>query len=221
MFKLILTIHTIFFLLLTSCDGIIFNYYPSREGNQPLDGSLVSVDFTGKIYYPVGNLNYIKNNENRDNRVYFASAKLYNDAQYNISNEYLEQYGKLLKVDAEELDNQLKNEQFNINSAEIVAKMENGTFMPHPMKGNILAMQNLKDSQNKIAYPDYLDEYIDVYVDGKNKIDKTSVNNEKNTKRAILYINSSTRDRYVDYYLAWNEEYSGNNEEQYFEKPIE
>jgi len=209
-------------LLLCSCDGVIANHYASRL-NGPIDGSKSSNKERFEIvYYPNGNLEHLNDRKTRNNNVYFASAKRYNDLQYDVAKDYLENYAKFLKIDAKELEQMVKNEQLGVKGEEISRKMEVGELPVHPFKGNVLVIQKLKDEDDKIAFPDYMSEFLDIYqgVEGKN--DKPVEVQEKNTSSNSVYAMNAVdfRDAYVDYYLSLSNEYAENNPVVFKEKKL-
>ena len=203
-------------------DGIIGNHYASRA-NQPIDGSLIGGKFdTEDKYYPNGNLEHLNDRKFRDNDIFFKSERRYNRLKYDIAKEYVGNYMKYLKVDAKELEYGLANEVYGLKGEEILAKIENGTLQPYPMKGNILAMQVLQDEHNKIAFPDYMDEYLDIYEDNKEKEIQQHfdiISEDREYPEEMLY--TDPRDRYLHKYLAFvddlNEENRKNFEEIKFE----
>ena len=206
-------------LLFCSCDGVIANHYPNRI-NGPIDGSKSKNKERFEIvYYPQGNLNHLDDRKRRDNNVYFASAKRYNELQYNIAKGYLENYAKFLKIDAKELEQMLKNEQLGVRGDEILAKMEVGDLPVHPLKGNVLVMQKLKDEDDKIAFPDYMDDFLNIYSDDTKKAKKIE---EKETANSPIYAMNvaNFRDAYVDYYLSLSNEYAENNPSVFKEKDL-
>ena len=204
------------------CDGIIANHYASRE-NQPLDGSIIGNKISSSTAkYPQGNLDYLTDIRTRNNKTYFASARMYNENNHLIASEYVKNYKKYLKVDAKELENGLKNRQYGVPGAALLQKMEAGTLQSYPLAGNIVVMQDLNDKENKIAFPDYMDEYMDVYTSNtkQEKQKKTLV--QENNNDFLLQNNGKTpRDRYVNKFLAWNDGYSINNKEAYKEQPLD
>ena len=180
-----------------------------REGNNPVDGKKVSSkEYTNDdvLFYPKENLDYVKNDKNADQTRYFASAEMYNDTGYDLTNDYLGNYMKQLKVDTDAIDEQIKNGNINTKGSELLEKMEYGGLRAHPVSGNIKVMQWLKDRKDKIAYPEYIADYIDVYVGVKQKKAVRNADFEDIIIDQSKEINADNiRDYYVNYYLAFNE----------------
>ena len=212
------------FLSLTNCAFV--NHYAMREGNTPVDGKKVSSkEYTNDdvLFYPKENLDYVKNDKKADRQRYFASAEMYNDTGYDLSNDYLGNYMKQLKVDTDTIDEQIKNGNINTKGSELLEKMEYGGLKAHPVSGNIKVMQWLKDNKDKIAYPEYIAEYVNVYVDVKPKKEIRNADFEDATINQTKAINADNiRDYYVNYYLAFNEDYADITSKQveFKEKPL-
>ena len=220
MFKYICIIFQI--LWLCGCDGIIANHYPNRV-NGPIDGSKIkNKERFEVVYYPQGNLSHLDDRKKRDNNVYFASARRYNDLQYNVAKGYLENYAKFLKIDAKELEQMLKQEQLGVRGEEILAKMEVGDLPVHPLKGNVLVMQKLKDEDDKIAFPDYMDEFLNVFPNDTSKAEKIKKEKQETISSPIYAMSAvDFRDTYVDYYLSLSNEYAENSPSVFKEKDLD
>ena len=188
------------------CDGIIMNHYASRA-NEPIDGTYGNKRFNSKdVNYTQGNLEHLTDRKKRDNNLYYASAKKYNTMNYQIAKEYLGNYQKFLRVDAKELENGMKEEQYGVKGKDLVRKMEAGILPVYPLRGNIEEMQILKDEYNKIAFPDYMDEYLNVYKN--NDEDKVVVANaDYDDTQYFAEYSVRSRDDYIYRYLgAFNED---------------
>ena len=184
----------------SGCDGVLSNHYASRA-HEPLDGTYGNSRFdSNDVSYTQGNLEYLNNKNNRNNKIYYASAQKYNDINYNIAKEYISNYQKFLKVDAKELENCLRNEQYEQKSDDILKKMEAGILPKRPMNGNIEIMQTLKDEKNKIAFPDYMDEYLVVYNNKRGNVIK-DVSGDTDSQNHTVAYNLNSRDDYVNYYF--------------------
>ena len=213
----------IFILLsITGCNGLIFNHYASRP-NDPIDGTFGNKRFdSDDVKYTQGNLAYLKDRKKRNNDLYFKSAEAYNDLNNKIANDYLDDYQKYLKVDAKALENGLKNNQFGIKGSEILRKMENGTLPVYPVRDNITEIQRLKDEENKVAVPEYMLAFLDIYIDNIEKEKKQETEEiESQHNGALLAFLTNDRDSYVKTYL---ELYGGENEKNkrvFAELPLE
>ena len=83
-----------------------------------------------------------------------------------------------------------------------LAKMEAGHLVARPMQGNIEIIQALKDEKNKIAFPDYMAEYLNAYDDGISSVD-AGKNIDDKEDVALKHENDQrmkNRDDYVEYY---------------------
>ena len=179
---------------ISGCDGILSNHYASRA-HEPLDGTYGNARFdSNDVSYTQGNLEYL------NNKIYYASAQKYNDISYSVAKEYISNYQKFLKVDTKELENRLRNEQYEQKSDDILKKMEAGVLPKRPMNGNIEIMQTLKDEKNKIAFPDYMDEYLAMYNDKRNDAIENN-SSDFNSQNYIVAYDLNSRDGYVDYYF--------------------
>jgi hypothetical protein len=221
----------LFFLVLflcTGCDGIIMSkkaYYP----NGPVDGSSLFGSKFNKddVRYAQGNLKYLDNIKTRNNSVYFSSIEEYNVLNYKIAKTYINNYKNFLKIDPDELELLLKQEQYGKKKEDIFDMMEIGILPKRPIKNNISTMQALNDEHNKIAFPDYMNEYLDVKNEQNNdkKTDFFAFNdneygerkkNEIDTISADMY----DRDVYIDTYLNSLSGNYGSNAERYTEEPL-
>ena len=129
---------------------------------------------------------------------------------------------KYLKVDAKELEFGLSNDLYGLKSEEILAKMESGTLQPYPIKGNIIAMQTLQDEYNKIAFPDYMDEYLDIYENKKEKeIQQYFDVINDNMEYPVEMLYRDPRDRYLYKYLAFVDDLNEDERENFAEIKFE
>lgn len=197
---------------LFNCGGLHINHYTEKNASKPIDGNLFTKgEFSNKPqYYPQGNLEYMNDISKRDNKIFFASCREYNDLPYNIASDYLNEYDILLKTNAEELENEIKKGNFGTTSYKMTEKMELGEMRKYPLKENILSIQNLYNEQEKVAKPLYLKEYLDKYdtqkdddlkkqeVEIKNDIDKNVEISEKLSKE-------EKRKKYVEHFLAMSD----------------
>ena len=209
--------------LLTGCNPLVVNHYANR-GSNPVDGAKVgsSVYADAETVYPEENLSFLKNKNDLDYKKYYASAKMYHTDKYNVSNVYMKDYTKLLAVDADDLENRLKEEQFNIPSGELLRKMETGTAMQRPIEGNVREMQYLKEEQKVVAYPDYMVAYLDPYVKRK-QAKEVVVEQESDfiaTSHTDKKLEGDVRTAYVDYFLQWSAETNNEDREYYKERPL-
>lgn len=230
MFRFLLIIFIQIFI--TGCDGKVSNYY-SKGVSKPVDGTYTdSKIYTTTTYYPKDNLNYLNNRRKRNNDKYFASSKMYIDKKYEITSSYLKRYEDYLKVDANELTKEIHAKNDTKNSTEETKKMEFNELASYPMRDNILMLQNLKDTDNKIAIPSCIADFFE--EKNKKNINKFSNinaitdvtiadddNNDVYISNAEKKINKgSIRDDYVNSFLSWNEDYIGNNEKKFTEEPL-
>ena len=222
MFYRIITFIT--FLFLSNC--ALVNHYAMRDGNNPVDGQKVDTKkYTAdnRRLYPMGNLDYINDKENRNTEKYFSSAKYYNDKKYDIANEYLGRYMKQVKIDTDQLEEQIKNGNVNTKGSELLAQMEHGEFKVHPVKGNVKFMQWLKDNKDKIAYPNYMDDFMDIYApQTKKKVVKNKDFEDAVIDQSKVLASENVRDYYVNYYLAFNDDFTETEGKQvvFQEKPL-
>lgn len=214
--------------LCVGCDGVIMSkkaYYP----NGPVDGSSLFGSKFNKddVRYAQGNLKYLDNIKARNNSVYFSSIEEYNVLNYKIAKTYIDNYKNFLKIDPDELELVLKQEQYGRKKEDIFNMMEIGILPKHPIKNNISTMQALSDEHNKIAFPDYMSEYLDVKNE-KNDDKKTdffafndneSSEGKKNENKTIS-TDMYNRDVYIDTYLNSLSGNYSSNAEQYREEPL-
>lgn len=201
-----------FSFFLFNCGGLNINHYTEKNASKPIDGNLFTKgEFANKPkYYPQGNLEYMTDLTKRDNKVFFASSREYNDLQYNISSDYLNEYDMLLKTNAEELEDEIKKGNFGTTSYKMMEKMEVGEMRKYPLKENIISIQNLYNENEKIAKPLYLKDYLDKYdkqqdlglneqkVEIRNNIDEKVEISEKLSK-------DEKRNKYVQHFLAMSD----------------
>ena len=189
-------------LIICGCDGVIANHYAVR-GNEPLDGTFGNSRFdSNDVSYTQCNLEYLNDRKTRNNNLDFASAKKYLEMNHQIAYEYVDNYQKFLKVDAKELEHGLKVDQYGVKGSDILRKMEAGHLVARPMQGNIEIIQALKDEKNKIAFPDYMAEYLNAYDDGISSVD-AGKNIDDKEDVALKHENDQrmkNRDDYVEYY---------------------
>ena len=205
---------------LSGCNGIIFNHYASRY-SQPLDGTYGNDRFDpNDVNYTQGNLEYLKDRKTRNNVIYYASARKYNQLNYEIAKEYIGNYQKYLKVDSKALEDEMKKEHLGVKGEEILNKMELGELPVHPLRGNIEAMQKLYDEDNKIAFPDYMSEYLDIYANGAEKKNIKQLEGDNDPMYAFADINVYDRDSYVKKYLGWSDDYNGLHKIEYEEESL-
>lgn len=211
-------------LFITNCS--IVNHYAMRDGNNPVDGQKVNTkkytDDNVRLY-PSGNLDYMNDKEKRNTKKYFASAKYYNDKKYDIANDYLGRYMKQIKIDTDQLEEQIKNGNINTKGSELLDKMEHGDFKVHPLKGNVKFMQWLKDNKDKIAYPDYMADIMDIYIpQTKKKEIKNKDFEDVVIDQSKALASENVRDYYVNYYLAFNDGFAEIEGKQvaFQEKPL-
>ena len=196
---------TICVFILSGCNGIVLNYHPNIE-NRPIDGSFGNPRFNSKnVRYARGNLEYLTNRTERNNAIYFASVSSYDEIDHCIAKEYIDNYQKFLNVNSEELEEIMRNEHKGANSYEILRKMEEGTLPKYPIGNNVRIMQLLKDKKNKIAFPDYMEYYIDKYSidenDNKNNELFATIERDENEMIYSETNEINDRDSYVNYYL--------------------
>ena len=189
----------------TGCDGIIMSKRVVRS-NGPIDGTSLSGSRFKKndIRYAQGNLKYLNNRKTRDNSIYFASINEYNTIDYKIAKDYINNYQKFLKVDPDELEYMLKVEQYGKKNKDISRMMEAGVLPKHPVENNIRTIQLLNEEDNKMAFPDYISEYLDVNRKNDNsKTDMYAFNDdyEKKADYDTENIQKYNRDSYIDVYL--------------------
>ena len=197
-------------LSLCNCNGVIMNHYASRA-HQPLDGTNGNSRFNSEdVSYAIGNLEYLNDREARNNNLYFASARKYNQIKYQIAHDYILNYQKFVKVDAKELEHRFADEQKHTSRQKLLKQMESGTLPVRPLQGNIEAMQNLKDEKNKIAFPDYMDEYLTPYNQQNDTIIQKQTTQENQNDEHFIAFAITDRDSYVQHYL-----YDINNDGQY------
>ena len=182
---------------LSGCNGIIFNHYASRY-SQPLDGTYGNERFDpNDVNYTQGNLEYLKDRKTRNNVIYYASARKYNQLNYEIAKEYIGNYQKYLKVDSKALEDEMKKEHLGVKGEEILNKMELGELPVHPLRGNIEAMQKLYDEDNKNI---------------------KQLEGDNDPMYAFADINVYDRDSYVKKYLGWTDDYNGLHKIEYEEE---
>ena len=214
----------IFCFFSTGCS--LFNHYAMREGNTPVDGNKVSSKTYNNedvIFYPKGNLDYVINEKDVNKKTYFASAKLYNDTQYDLTNDYLGRYMNQIKVNTDELEKEIQNEGLNTKGKNLLEQMEYGNIQTHPVSGNIKIMQWLKDNKDKIAYPEYIAEYLDIYTEKKQKqVIKNADFEDIVVDQTKSLSADNIRDYYVNYYLAFDDGYTDilHKQVEFKERPL-
>ncbi len=190
-----------------SCDGVIMSKKVKRP-NGPIDGSAFSGNSFNKkdIRYTQGNLEYLNNRKARNNSVYFSSIEEYNVKDYQIAKEYIDDYQKFLKVDPDKLNEILQLEQSGKKNEDILRMMELGTLPKHPIENNVRVIQTLNDKYNKIAFPEYMNEFLNKNdnVDNNKKTEivfENENNKEKEKTENIINKYGYNRDSYINIYL--------------------
>lgn len=211
-------------LFLSGC-GLNVSYKANRP-NDPKTKSIFDGDkYTKNTKYPEGNLEYLQKPEKRNNEKYFASAKMYNRIKHNVAKTYINDYTTLLNTDAEELENAIKTGQFGMSGEEILNKMEAGELRAYPLKDNLLIIQKLQNEKNKIAKPDYMSEYIDIYEKVEKPIKKETDNvitaNYQLFHNSTNLSNEEKRNKYVEHYLATTADLIGSEKENFKEYYLE
>lgn len=216
----------LFLSIITLCgcaDGVLMSKHVKRS-NGPIDGPTSDGSFSHeKAVYVEGNLEYLSDYKKRNNSLYFDSIKKNNKTNYKIAENYIKEYQRFLRVDADELENMIQSDQSGKSSAYMIRKMEAGELQKYPIKENIKAMQNLKDEKDKMAFPNYMDEYLNIkekssddigYIAGLDyDIEEKKI--YKKTEDKII-----TRDKYVDFYFHEMNVTRGSNPEKYKEKSL-
>lgn len=216
----------LFLLIITlygCADGVLMSKHVKRS-NGPIDGSTSDGSFSHeKAVYVEGNLEYLSDYKKRNNSLYFDSIKKNNKTNYKIAENYIKEYQRFLRVDADELENMIQSDQSGKSNAYMIRKMEAGELQKYPIKENIKAMQNLKDEKDKMAFPSYMDEYLNIKEKNSDDIgyiagldyDLEEKKKHKNTEDKII-----TRDKYVDFYFHEMNVARDSNLEKYKEKSL-
>ncbi len=188
------------------------NHHTEKNASKPIDGNVLTKgEFANKPkYYPQGNLEYMTDIARRDNKVFFASSREYNDLQYQIASAYLNEYDILLKTNAEELESEIKKGNFGTTSYKMTEKMELGEMRKYPLKQNILSLQNLYNEKEKVAKPLYLKEFLDKYeilnneaLQEQSLVTNSSIND--NVEISEKLSKDEKRNKYVEHFLAMSD----------------
>ena len=214
---------------LTSC-GLHVNYKSDKFGTAPVAGGTMEAKKykEAPAYYPVWNVKNIGENEKTLDPLYYSSLNHYNDMYYNISKGYMEGYNSMLNVNIDELKLGLESGDFDTSSQDIVEKTNIGLVRAYPPLNNILIVQKLKNENQEIAIPSYIEDYVGSFlIDEEESVNSSSGANVSNDDQITsLYndikdyrnlSNDEKRDRYVEKQLAFTDAFEGISKEEYSE----
>ena len=215
------------FITLSGCgDGVLMNKHIKRS-NGPIDGPTGDGSFSHKrAVYVEGNLEYLSDYKKRDNSLYFNSVRKNNKSNHQVAENYIREYQKLLRIDTDELEDIIKSDQSDKNGARMFRKMEAGKLERYPITENIKAIQYLKYEKDKMAFPEYMDEYFDLREESSDddigyiaELDNGDAK-EKIELQQKVEDKFLTRDEYVDFYFREMSVARSSNLERYKEEPL-
>jgi hypothetical protein len=178
--------------------------------------------FKEGIYYPVQNVDVLKNGEQKVDTVMLKRGmEVKAKSDYVIVSAYVNDYNKILQGSqpvqvVDDKSGVVKSIFSVLKKKQDYTKINN--YKKHP-EMNSEAVRYLKHKKNKIAIPPYMADYMSIYYSNLPKDDFKNVESKfaKGVDDITRY-EGSFRDKFVQSKLAWYEIYNTENKKRFEEK---
>jgi hypothetical protein len=208
----------ILFLALQSCALPYLLNYNRWKPSRPFDpGKSSKARFHQEKRYPFGNINIMPI---YNPKITKDTIEKKDNASSMIVKDFIQSYENIMQFKQED-QKDVPSETSMVKK--IFTEQTNKTnFLTKPVSGNVSIIKQLYQMENKIAFPEYMQEYFSLYYEQLKKTPlKTATIIPEREIGDFSNYKGSLRDIYVARQLAWYEVYSMSNNASFTEEKIE